>query len=70
MDMRKKLWTVVITLICSFLAGYIFYNHEMNATSVITYTAGGNVTGRVNIAPNGISSITIGLKRVIKYLHL
>lgn len=68
MDMRKKLWTVVITLICSFLAGYIFYNHEMNATSVITYTAGGNVTGRVNIAPNGISSIAIGLKKGDKIL--
>lgn len=61
--MKKKLWTVVITLICSFLAGYIFYNHEMNATSVITYTAGGNVTGRVNKAPNGIVNDHIGFKK-------
>ena len=62
MVMWKKLLVALVTLIGAFSVGYAYYNHEMKAAGSTTYNIGGNVTGRVNMAPVGISGTHIGLQ--------
>ncbi len=61
MVMWKKLCILAITLIGLFSGVYVYNNFSMKASG--GYSAGGNVTGRVNIAPIGISGPNIGLQK-------
>ncbi len=60
MDMWKKLLITFIALVGTFSVGYAYYNKMLNATG--GYSSGGVATGRINIAPGGISGSHIGLQ--------
>ena len=62
MIMWKKLLITFIAFIGVCSVGYAYYNEKMNAAGTI-YNAGGNVIGRVNMAPNGVSGANIGLQK-------
>ena len=53
--MWKKLLIAFIALMGTFTVGYAYFNMNMDAASK-TYQAGGQVSGKVNLNPNGVSS--------------
>ncbi|NBJ65398.1 hypothetical protein D5266_09450, partial [bacterium c-19] len=61
MGMWKKLLIVLVALLGVLSGAYAYYNVNMNAANT-TYNIGGNITGRVNMAPNGISGSNIGMQ--------
>lgn len=63
----SKLIIAGIALVGSFSVVYAM-NTEMKATNASPYTAGGNVTGRVNKAPSGITGPNIGMQKGDKIL--
>ena len=63
---KKILIGCVMILTASSLA-YAYCSQELNAATSI-YHAGGNVTGRVNIAPSEITASTIGMQKGDKIL--
>ena len=65
-DMWKRLIIICLALIGTFSVGYAYYNVNMNASGA-TYASGGNVTGRINMSPNGISGSNIGIQKGDKF---
>lgn len=65
--MKKKLWISMFAFICIICSIFIVSNHIHASTS---YKAGGNVSGRVNIAPSNtnFSGDNIGLQKGDKIL--
>lgn len=61
--MWKKILIGLLALVGSFGVGFAYYNLHMNAAS--SYLSGGNITGRVNIAPANLGGTkdTIGMKK-------
>ncbi|MCI9293552.1 MAG: hypothetical protein HFF01_09290 [Erysipelotrichaceae bacterium] len=59
--MWKRILIVFIALFGTLSVGYAFYNAEMKASNQ-SYQVGGEVRGRVNMAPKGISGKHIGLQ--------
>ena len=64
MDMLKKLLIALIALTGTFTVGYAYYNGNLGA-STNSYHAGGDVVGRINIAPANFTNVgsNIGLKK-------
>ncbi len=62
---RKTLIGCVMLLTASSLA-YVYCSQELNAATS-TYQAGGNVTGRINLAPNNLTGENIGIKKGDKF---
>ena len=62
MFMWKRIVITCIALFGVLSAGYAYYNMNLQAANRI-YMAGGNITARINIAPNGISGGSIGLQK-------
>lgn len=62
MFMWKRMVITCIALFGVLSAGYAYYNMNLQAANRI-YMAGGNITARINIAPNGISGGSIGLQK-------
>lgn len=60
--MLKRICAVIFMLFSVLSLGYACYNAEMKAASV-TFNAGGNVTGRINKAPAGLSNNEYGLRK-------
>ncbi len=54
---------MLLALISSFSVGYVFYNRDIGAASISTYTTAGNATGRVNIAPTNMTLRNGGLQK-------
>lgn len=60
-SMWKKLVIVLCALFGTFSIAYGYYNYSLNAANK-SYSVGGNVTGRINMAPSGIAGTHIGLQ--------
>ena len=59
--MWKKIMMGCIMLLATASLAYAYCSQELNAATS-TYRTGGNISGRVNMAPNGISGDHIGLQ--------
>ncbi|MCI9313169.1 MAG: cadherin repeat domain-containing protein, partial [Erysipelotrichaceae bacterium] len=64
--MLKRTMLIIFTLGGMLSISYAFYNINLSASG-INYQAGGNVNGRVNIAPANISAQNSGLRRGDKF---
>ncbi len=66
--MLKKMLIGITLLIAVISVYHSVFDQRMRAASSTVYRAGGNITGRVNKAPSGISNTEIGVRKGDKIL--
>ena len=63
----KKLIVVLMMVVIAVSVGHAYYNYSLRAADS-TYNAGGNITGRINKMPSGLTSTTSSLQKGDKIL--